>query len=55
MSSQVEGYITVMQEQELNIKDAMKRKEKNSEKKGRLDMTTPVDFARKVQKRFFNK
>ena len=39
MSSHVEGYITATQEQELNTKDAMKRKEKNLEKKGRLDNT----------------
>ena len=39
MSSHVERYITAMQEQELNTKDAMKRKERNLEKKGRLDNT----------------
>ena len=37
MSSHVEGYITAMQGQELNTADAMKRKEKNLEKKGKLD------------------
>ena len=48
MSSHVEGYITAMQEQELNTKDAMKRREKNLEKKGKLD-----NICRKVQKRSF--
>ena len=39
MSSHVEGYITTMQEQELNTKDAIKRKENHPEKKGKLDNT----------------
>ena len=33
MSSHVEGYLMAMQEQEINTKDALKRKEKNLEKK----------------------
>ena len=37
MSFHIEGYITAIQEQELNTKGAMKRKEENLEKKGKLD------------------
>ena len=37
MSSHVEGYLMAMQEQEINTKDALKRKEKNLEKKRSMD------------------
>ena len=37
MSSHVEGYLMAMQEQEINTKDALERKEKNLEKKRTMD------------------
>ena len=39
MSSHVEGYILALQEQEINIRDSLKRKEKNLKKKQEMNST----------------